>query len=594
MKPQKSSKQHGRAFGSRTRVDALEAALLTGSKKPASAKGTGGPSAYIDLFCGCGGFSLGLKRSGLRCAAAIDIDPHAVATFRANFPAIEHVLERDLTVFTPEDLRKIIGAQKIDVIVGGPPCQGFSKVRMVDGSNHGSRLVSDPRRLLYKNYLHYVEFFKPSIFVMENVPGIRSAAGGEFFVSIQSEARRLGYRVHATPIRAWQYGVPQKRERQLIIGTQCNLSIFSTSLFVPPTHEDPVDRVNGRKPALQRGGRGRRRKLEKPVTLWEAIGDLPPVRAGDGDFEADYDVVRGRQHIQMYGDRYLKEVLEVHRSTALTAHVARPHSDRDLRDFDRLKEGETSGAAIDRGEKMEFPYDRKHFKDRYTRQHRNALCSTIVAHLSKDGLMYIHPTQRRSLTVREAARIQSFPDWFELPKARTIAFRLIGNAVPPLLGFAVGRGLKQYLGLTFASRELTPLPASPRQAVEWLAPAVNAGATSRKLRILSMDEFKRAWFSVGFLHSWLHPDSAGDNGDLIIEHAPQAALLAKIAPQIAAPAYALSGWPIQLVPLAKEAERRFQVGRLRLDEYYYSGAQLAGWEWSRSNRGAAWGRKSTS
>jgi DNA (cytosine-5)-methyltransferase 1 len=603
MTRKKSSKQIGSDFDyfdpALGRLAAVTSVAIDRERGAPSKKGPAdnshaGPFTYIDLFCGCGGLSLGLKRSGLSCAAAIDSDPNAISTFKANFPAVEHVLERDLTNFTPELLRKIIGAQKIDVIVGGPPCQGFSRVRMVDGSNHGKRLVVDPRRLLYKNYLHYVEYFKPSIFVMENVPGIRSAAGGEFFISIQTEARKLGYRVHAAPIRAWHYGVPQKRERQLIIGTSCNLPIFSTNLFVPQTHEDPIGRVSGRKPKLQRGGRGRRRELEKPVTLWEAIGDLPPVRAGRGEFETDYDVVRGRQHIQTYGDRYLKGVLEVHRSTALTGHVARPHSERDLRDFDRLREGDTSGAAIARGEQMEFPYDREHFKDRYTRQHRDALCSTIMAHLSKDGLMYIHPTQRRSLTVREAARVQSFPDWFELPRSRTVAFRLIGNAVPPLLGQAVGRGIKRYLGPTVAARELSPLPASPRQAVEWLTPAVHVAQAASKLRTLTIDEFKKAWFSVGFLDNWLHPDSAGDNGDLIVDQGHQSALLAAIAPQIAAPAYAQSGWPIRLVPLAKEAARRFQVGHLRFDEYYYSGAQIAGWEWCRSNRGAAWGRKNTS
>lgn len=550
--------------------------------------------SYLDLFCGCGGFSLGLKQAGLHCVAAIDSDPHATATFKGNFPSVQHVLERDLTTFTPERLKDVIGQQRIDIIVGGPPCQGFSTVRMVDGSNHGKRLVKDPRRLLYRNYLHYVEVFKPSIFVMENVLGIRSAAGGQFFVSVQTEARKLGYRVHATAICAWQYGVPQKRERQLIIGTSRHLPIFSTTLFVPPTHEDPKTRVKSRRPKQQRGGRGRPRTLEKPVTLWEAIGDLPPVRAGRGEFRADYDVVRGRQHLAKYGRRYLMDVLEVHRSTALTGHTARPHSERDLRDFDRLREGENSKSAIERGEKMEFPYDREHFKDRYTRQHRDALCSTIVAHLSKDGLMYVHPTQRRSLTVREAARIQSFPDWFSLPKARTIAFRLVGNAVPPLLGQAVGRGLKQYLNATLPARELSPLPASPAQAVEWLAPALDAASATRKLRALPIDAFKKAWFSIGYLDSSLHPDSAIDNGAVIVDAGLQSALLTSLAPQIAAPAYAQSGWPIRLVPVAREAARRFQVGHLRFDEYYYSGAQMAGWEWCISKRGVEWGLRSTS
>jgi DNA (cytosine-5)-methyltransferase 1 len=548
---------------------------------------------YIDLFCGCGGLSLGLKRAGLQCLAAIDSDKHAIATFRENFPNVEHVLERDLTKFAPDLLEQLIGTRQVDMIVGGPPCQGFSKVRKVDGANHGVRLVQDPRRHLYQNYLHFVEHFSPSIFVMENVPGIRNAAGGEFFASIQRDARKLGYRVHATTICAWHHGVPQKRERQLIIGTSSDLPIFSTNLFVPQTHADPEKRVNSRNRKEQRGGRGRRRVLQKPVTVWEAIGDLPPLHAGEGEFKTDYDAVRGREHIEAYGGRFLQGVLEAHLSDRLTAHVARVHSERDLRDFDRLREGETSKGALARGEVMEFPYDREQFPDRYTRQHRNELCSTIVAHMSKDGLMYVHPTQRRSLTVREAARIQTFPDWFSFPESKTIAYRLVGNAVPPQLGEAIGRGVKQYLGATLPSRALSPLPKTPKQAVEWLTPAVVAPQAQVKLRKLPMTEFKKAWFSIGFLHNWLHPDGAIDNGDDIIETAQQSAMLARFAPEIATPAYALSGWPKSLVPLAREAARRFQGGRLRFDEYYYSGAQIAGWKWDEQNRSSEWPEKNT-
>ena len=548
---------------------------------------------YIDLFCGCGGFSLGLKRAGLKCLAAIDSDKHAIAAFQENFPGVENVLERDLTKFTPEQLAPMIGKQRVDMIIGGPPCQGFSKVRKVDGANFGARLVHDPRRLLYQNYLQYVEFFSPSIFVMENVPGIRNAAGGAFFASMQLDSRKLGYRVHAVTVCAWQHGVPQKRERQFIIGTSSELPIFSTSIFVPQTHADPEKRVNSRKPKDPRGGKGRRRTLEKPVTVWEAIGDLPPLHANSGEFRTDYDAVRGRQHIEAYGTRFLFDVLEINRSDRLTAHVARIHSERDLRDFDRLREGETSKGALARGEEMEFPYDRGQFPDRYTRQHRHGLCSTIVAHMSKDGLMYVHPTQRRSLTVREAARIQTFPDWFVFPESKTIAYRLVGNAVPAQLGYAVGRGLKQYLSATLPSRVLSPLPKTPEQAVDWLTPAVVESKFVMRLRGLTLLEFKKAWFSIGFLHNWLHPDGAIDHGEEIVDEAHQSALLARVAPQLAAPAYALSGWPTSLVPLAREAARRFQDGRLRLDEYYYSGAQIAGWKWTEQNRSAEWSQKNT-
>src|SRR5207248_19396 len=140
-----------------------------------------------------------------------------------------------------------------------PPCQGFSPARRVDGANHGECLVRDPRRYLYREFLAYVSYFQPTAFVMENVLGIRSAAGGRFLSEVQNQARLLGYRVHAETVATWDYGVPQKRIRQLIIGTRRELPVFNLSRFIPNAY-----------------------RTERPTTLWEAIGDLPRVRAGEG------------------------------------------------------------------------------------------------------------------------------------------------------------------------------------------------------------------------------------------------------------------------------------------------------------------------
>jgi DNA (cytosine-5)-methyltransferase 1 len=383
---------------------------------------------FIDLFCGCGGFSLGLKRAGFRCLAALDFNSEAISTFRANMPDMGFVAEKDLTKFRPAHLAREIGDVKVDLIVGGPPCQGFSTARQVDGANHGSRLKDDPRRFLYREFLRYVDFYQPKVFVMENVPGLRSAAGGEFFDRIHSEARELGrsrgmpgYRVSSQTEDAFELGVPQKRKRVLIIGVRGDL---------PGTFPDTLSPAGSARPG---------------TVLWDAIGDLPPLAAGDCIHNRSYDSVRRIRFLESRGPiarHYLSRVLEVNRAKFLANHVARPHSERDLRDFARLREGENSAVAMrDRGVKFEFPYKKHHFKDRYTKQHRERACSTIVAHLSKDGLMFIHPTQQRSLTPREAARIQSFPDWFVFPEAKTHAFRLIGNAVPPLIGEAVGQAV---------------------------------------------------------------------------------------------------------------------------------------------------------
>ena len=126
----------------------------------------------IDLFCGCGGFTLGMQRAGFQILAAIDFNPEAIAVLRKNFPTVTHALHEDLTKFSPVALSQRIGAADVDVIVGGPPCQGFSTVRQRDGANSGPRMIQDKRRQLYAEFLRYVEFFRPKVFVMENVLGI--------------------------------------------------------------------------------------------------------------------------------------------------------------------------------------------------------------------------------------------------------------------------------------------------------------------------------------------------------------------------------------------------------------------------------------
>jgi DNA (cytosine-5)-methyltransferase 1 len=530
------------------------------------------PLTFLDLFCGCGGFSLGMRRAGWHELAAIDFSPQAVATFHENFPHGVYALERDLTTFKPDQLDHLLsggmhdsGRPRVDVIVGGPPCQGFSNARRRDGSNHGEHLKHDSRRELYQEFLAYVAYFHPRVFVMENVLGIRTAAGGEFFTRVQSEARALGYRVHGEEICAWHYGVPQKRIRQLIVGTRRELPLFSAARLMPPTHAAPgEDALDG---------------LEPVTTLWEAIGDLPPLDAGNGTDEMACDLRRRQSLLARYGGRYLKKVLEAHRAKRLTGHVARPHSDRDLRDFALLHEGESSAVAMrERFVEFEWPYSKEHFKDRYTRQHRHRLCSTIVAHLSKDGLMFIHPTQNRSLTPREAARIQSFPDWFQFPAARTHSFRLIGNAVPPLVGEAVGRAIRRYLAE--AQRNLrrtthTVLPRDEREALVWLQPLVEA-LKHDTLPLVLNSEFKRGWLAAGFLCYGLHPDAAAESGVQVGLPSADLAVLNRVAPHLASPVFVQSGWPVALVPIALEAQRRFQRGTLRSSDYYCSDAHTTG------------------
>ncbi len=512
---------------------------------------------FIDLFCGCGGFTLGMERAGFKCLAAIDFNAEAVATLQANLSHIKHVIHRDLTAFPPVELSELIGVKHVDVIVGGPPCQGFSTARQVDGANHGKRLTDDPRRHLYQELLKYVGFFTPKVFVMENVLGIKTAAGGEYFSRVQSEARALGYRVHGQVEDAWELGVPQKRRRQLIIGTRVDIPGY----FLPTLKPSPR--------AIPR------------TQLGAALGDLPAIRAGSGVDECDYDhALRAESMLHKVTRNYLTKVLEVEQAAKLTKHVARPHSDRDLRDFARLNEGESSAVAMRNGVEFEFPYDKSSFKDRYTRQSRFAPCSTIVAHLSKDGLMFIHPTQNRSLTPREAARIQSFPDWFRFPDARTHSFRMIGNAVPPLIAEAVGLAVTSFLGEEnsvkkndIESEDMMQIPKNEIEALEWLLPLLDI--ESRGLRQVSNFKLKRGWAAILFLYSGLHPDGSCERGCISndVEDYP---LVSSVEPRLLKPYYKLSGWPVVLVPVAEEVWRRFDGKEYCEHEIYCSDAQVAG------------------
>jgi DNA (cytosine-5)-methyltransferase 1 len=427
-------------------------------------------------------------------------------------------------------------------------------------------MVEDPRRQLYRRYLAFVEHFKPKVFVMENVLGIRSASGGEYYTRVQAEGRKLGYRVVPREEHAAKLGVPQNRKRQLFIGIRTDVPGYLGSELKPAKRAAPFASPN---PA---------------VTLGEAIMDLPKLAAADGAQEMDYDLTRRAHHTGGNNHHFIHLILEVSRAEKLTAHDSRPHSARDLRDFAKLREGENCKQAMEkRGEEFEFPYDRENFKDRYTRQHRDRPCSTIVAHMSKDGLMFIHPTQTRSLTPREAARVQTFPDWFQFPIARTHQFRVIGNAVPPLIGEAVGEAVAQFLesATTLASgnnsklvafrtpSRLPTIPTSQQEALEWLGAI--ALLSRRELRQADATTFLRGWHALLYLYPGLHPDNAIDHGETTeVVETPAVDLLDLTR------RYERSGWPVILEPLGREAWRRYEDDQINEGQFYCVDAQRAG------------------
>ncbi len=484
--------------------------------------------------------------------AGIDHNEHAIGTFRENHPEDTIALVKDMTQFHPLELEALIGTNHVDVIVGGPPCQGFSSARQNLGSNSGHRLVHDPRRDLYKYFLKFVEYFRPKVFVMENVLGIKKMQNGIYFTAIQNEARRIGYRVVPVEINTWEYGVPQKRIRQLFIGTLTDLPIFVAAQLIPKSHSlTPL--ADG---------------LAATVTLGEAIEDLPALSAGDERIVQDYDLELRRLYLQKYSGHFLRDVLNIQHAEKLTWHCARPHSARDLRDFARLREGETCSRALARGVEMEFPYDRSSFKDRYTRQDRNSLCSTIVAHLKSDGLMFIHPTQVRSLTPREAARVQTFPDTFRFAGSRSHAFTQIGNAVPPLIGKRVGQGILQFLSTASRKSQRAALPDPIRiSLISELEQFVN-DCLFRPMEYVEDDTFREIWQKIHYLLPHLHPESALDNGkDISLIPNRNVSFCLE-------PFFIRSGWPVELAPIAIEANKRYLAGRLSTSDYFHESPAL--------------------
>jgi len=372
-----------------------------------------GSLSAIDLFAGAGGFSVGFRDAGFDILAANDFDPDAAETFVLNHPE---------TAFIPgrvQDIKAadLLGAsglhrEQLDVLIGGPPCQAFSVY------NH-QRGMHDERSGLFREYTRIVEGLMPRFVVMENVTGITSIEGGRAVEEIHERLHGLGYHVEARTLKAEEFGVPQERRRIFFIGVRDGHAVK----WPEPTHGSATDLFT--------------RHLRPLVTVADAISDLPPLLMGGGA-EAMPQVGPPNSEYQ----RALRG-----NSTSVSNHVAPLLADVNRQRMKYIPQG---------GSWRDLPHHllpagmrvarRSDHTKRYGRMHPDGQACTILTKCDLHWGAYIHPFQDRTISVREAARLQSFPDSFRFVGSRVEQYRQVGNAVPPVLARAIAGSVLEMLG----------------------------------------------------------------------------------------------------------------------------------------------------
>jgi DNA (cytosine-5)-methyltransferase 1 len=388
----------------------------------------------IDLFCGAGGIAEGFRQAGFTCLYGNDLMPSAIETFAYNHPnAITEC--RPIGEIDAPSLRQKVGLApgELDVLVGGPPCQGFS-------INAPERFLQDPRNQLFRDYARMLLEFQPKTFLMENVPGMLSMANGKIFEQILRVFSEIGYHVSVKILFAAHYGVPQERWRLILLGSK----------FGFLQHPSPTHLATGR--ANFRGGKTltmqpddfRSRELVPFVTVSDAIGDLPKLAMGEGGEEIHYPRT-GR----------LSEYAKIMRNPLGVTfnHFAAKLSQLNA---ERMRHVKPGGSWRDIPEHL-LPSGMKRARrsdhtKRYGRLHPDRLAGTVLTKCDPHWSSVFLPDQDRTLTVREAARIQSFPDSYRFFGARVSQYEQVGNAVPVLMARAIGETIRAHLSQTKAAQ----------------------------------------------------------------------------------------------------------------------------------------------
>lgn len=373
----------------------------------------------IDLFSGAGGFTTGFYLVGFKPIFAIDINAKALATYQHNYPKAK-TITNDIRTIDAEELRLALHLKKqeLTAIIGGPPCQGFSR-----NVPAGYRYLEDPKNQLYKTYLDFVREFRPLYVVLENVPEILNAYKGAVREEITTQLERLGYGVTSVSLNGANYGIPQTRKRAFFIAALNS----DAPTFPKPTHQDEIKSL--KKPNCD----GIQLNLFEPtipffLTVRDAIGDLPALKAGEKYTEKTYPCEPQTDY-----QRLLRQ-----NSQQLFNHIARDLSTIQMARARALKEGQDA---------TDLPPDlapKKHYSGAYGRLFWDKPARTITKWVFHPGSgRFLHPVQDRTITIREAARLQSFPDNFLFLGSYIDMAAQIGESVPPLLAKAIAESILQ-------------------------------------------------------------------------------------------------------------------------------------------------------
>ena len=397
------------------------------------------PLSSIDLFCGAGGITHGFHQAGYHCLYANDLMPEAIETFRHNHPTTRAEC-KPIEEVNAATLRRSLGLRsgELDVLVGGPPCQGFS-------INAPSRFLKDPRNSLFKHYARFVEEFTPKAFVFENVPGLLSMADGAVFENILQVFNDLGYQLSVKILFGPHYGIPQERWRLILLG-----SVFGEIEHPHPTHfaKGRANFRGGGSLTLQLDATDAKR-LTPAVTVGEAIRDLPRLNMGEGAEEVGYTT-----------DTSSSYALRLRNPDGVTFnHVAAKLSKQNVERMQHVPPGgswrDIPHELLPQG--MQQARKSDHTK-RYGRLSFDGFSGTVLTKCDPHWGTVFLPDQDRTLSVREAARLQSFPDHYRFFGSRVSQYVQVGNAVPVMMAMAIAKAVRQHLESKLAASD-SPLAA---------------------------------------------------------------------------------------------------------------------------------------